>query len=996
MTDWNAVSAFMASVVPWPASQQDAGWVVMPNGYVSSKHPGGRLRSGKYPIGPGKPFKEVEKFVSYAAWANTTNNIKDLFFCLSMQRKIGQSSKGKPQGKRTAAGAMAVKALWIDVDVGKKDKEGNPVGYVDVTEALKAAITFRETVGLPPFSAIVGSGGGIHLYWISDRALTRDEWRRYAEGLKASAAAQGLKCDLGVTTDIARMLRVPGTFNHKEKDPRPCQLFNVPLVTYSFESALKFLTEIAIGQVHAPSAPPHSIYVDGVTAATFGTPHPLFIDIKEPGLQAGIDKHSDILLDPRPIFKDCAFYRDAFADGGAKYDQALWMYSVLGTTFMENGRAYAHEVSKAHPSYSTADTDAMFDRKMADRTDRGIGYPSCAAIAGAGCTSCQTCPLFSKGKSPLNIRPVVTATVTDTSSPSASFEQGPGSTSGITVNYVPGNEVACRTALDNVVAADISTFTSGDILTILRVPDQEKPGLERWGGDLPGTTPALPADIIERAERLNWMTPSGGRGERRWNRSKPPRDFCTDYITQRRGRYAARLLVGIARVPFIRDDGTIRAEPGYDPETGIFVDRAPKLIVPDSPTLDDAKAALQRVMKPYEYYVFEDPVDGPLQVLAANLTALQRPYMKTAPMFVVNGVQAGTGKGQVCRAIGHLTLGTAPPFMAWGHDDDEFKKRFDTMLLASPAMLVMDNCNGRVLRGDTLEMILSEGEATIRQFNKLEAITVRSRTFLMANGNNIQISGDMSRRGIKINVLPRSASPESDFFPFTPEDYVIAHREALLSDYYTIMRAFRHAGMPRSGLPAVGSFSEWERKVRDLIFWLTGHDLSGDFKKNKLDDPEQQEDAAVLSALRDFFRERWFKASEVDAALKRAAEWRRPGVSVAFYPGPKTTVAMQKNDIRTIDKLIQAMETGIVRVATDVLEEIRVSRQQEARMKKETALLEAAEQKFGAKQDYAKTLGNWARGIQKKFIDGLILHRQEDPHSKIYRMKVVLASSTDA
>jgi hypothetical protein len=86
------------------------------------------------------------------------------------------------------------------------------------------------------------------------------------------------------------------------------------------------------------------------------------------------------------------------------------------------------------------------------------------------------------------------------------------------------------------VAADLSTFTSGDILTILRVPDQEKPGLERWGGDLPGTTPALPADIIERAERLNWMMPTGGKGEQRWKRCKPPRDFCTDYITQRRGR----------------------------------------------------------------------------------------------------------------------------------------------------------------------------------------------------------------------------------------------------------------------------------------------------------------------------------------------------------------------------------------------------------------------------------------------------------------------------
>jgi len=444
----------------------------------------------------------------------------------------------------------------------------------------------------------------------------------------------------------------------------------------------------------------------------------------------------------------------------------------------------------------------------------------------------------------------------------------------------------------------------------------------------------------------------------------------------------------------MRDDGTLRVEPGYDPETGIFVDRAPKLIVPDDPTLDDAKAALQRVLKPYEYYLFEDPGNGPLQVLAANLTALQRPYMKTAPMFVVNGVQAGTGKGQICRAIGHLVLGTMPPFMSWGHDDDEFKKRFDTMLLASPAMLVMDNCNGRVLRGDTLEMILSEGEATIRQFGKLTGITVRSRTFLMANGNNIQISGDMSRRGIKINILPCSASPESDVFPFTPEGYVIQHRDALLSDYYTIMRAYRLAAMPRSGLPAVGSFSEWERKVRDLIFWLTGHDLSGDFKKNKLDDPEQQEDAAVLSALHAFFGEEWFKASEADAALKRAAERRRLGVSVAFHPGPKTTAAMTQNKVPTIDQLIQAMNDGTAPLALDVLQEIKEIREQEARMKMEAALLEATEQKFGAKLDYAKTLGTWARGIQKKFVDGLILHRREDPHTKIHQIKVGIAIST--
>ena len=134
------------------------------------------------------------------------------------------------------------------------------------------------------------------------------------------------------------------------------------------------------------------------------------------------------------------------------------------------------------------------------------------------------------------------------------------------IYYYPGNEVPCRTALDKIVAADQSTFTSGDMLVILRVPDQNKSGLERWSGDLPGTTQALPADIIERAENLAWMTRTGGKGKQRWNRSKPPRDFCTDYITQRRGRYGARPLVGIARVPHMRDDGRCEVRNRIRPE----------------------------------------------------------------------------------------------------------------------------------------------------------------------------------------------------------------------------------------------------------------------------------------------------------------------------------------------------------------------------------------------------------------------------------------------
>ena len=38
-SDWNAVTAFMAHVVPWPASPQDAGYINLVNGYVTRKVP---------------------------------------------------------------------------------------------------------------------------------------------------------------------------------------------------------------------------------------------------------------------------------------------------------------------------------------------------------------------------------------------------------------------------------------------------------------------------------------------------------------------------------------------------------------------------------------------------------------------------------------------------------------------------------------------------------------------------------------------------------------------------------------------------------------------------------------------------------------------------------------------------------------------------------------------------------------------------------------------
>lgn len=392
----------MAHVVPWPGSPQDPGYVNLHYSSVDRKDPTKLYKGG------GWPFRNVADFVSRAQWINTTNQFKDVWYCLSLQSQTKQNIKAptKPKAERKAANALQVKALWIDADVGPKAGE-----YATVTDALKALILFREKHGLPQFSAFVGSGGGLHAYWISKDALPVKDWAPFAEGLRALLIQDKLVKDPGITTDVARILRVPGTFNHKTTPPKPVQLFNTPLVMYDFAKDLALLPTLAPAVSTVSAGPVHQLFADGANMDSFKKP-PILLAGTDTSLQAGIDKHSEQLLDITPIFEQCGFYKDALLTGGKNYDQALWMYSVLGATFMENGNAVAHAISKEHPSYSPVDTEAMFNRKMAERADRGIGYPSCAAIAGAGCTACATCPLFAKGKSPLNIRPAVTATVT--------------------------------------------------------------------------------------------------------------------------------------------------------------------------------------------------------------------------------------------------------------------------------------------------------------------------------------------------------------------------------------------------------------------------------------------------------------------------------------------------------------------------------------------------------------------------------------------------------
>lgn len=132
--------------------------------------------------------------------------------------------------ERKQDSVVLTKALYLDVDCGL-DKP-----FLDWKIGLKALSKFIVETGLPK-PMIVHSGNGLHVYWVLTEEIAPAAWRPLASGLKEAAKHHGFAVDPTVVTDSARVLRAPGTINHKGGNEVRV-LLTAPEVTVEDMSAL--------------------------------------------------------------------------------------------------------------------------------------------------------------------------------------------------------------------------------------------------------------------------------------------------------------------------------------------------------------------------------------------------------------------------------------------------------------------------------------------------------------------------------------------------------------------------------------------------------------------------------------------------------------------------------------------------------------------------------------------------------------------------------------
>lgn len=120
---------------------------------------------------------------------------------------VAVAPRAREEGTRGAIERVHV--LWADVDG---------------VEALQALRSFRPR---PSMFVRSGSADSGHAYWALDQPVTAGEAERWNRRL-----AHSLGADMR-STDAARILRPPGTLNHKHDPPAPVELAHLDIEVFS-------------------------------------------------------------------------------------------------------------------------------------------------------------------------------------------------------------------------------------------------------------------------------------------------------------------------------------------------------------------------------------------------------------------------------------------------------------------------------------------------------------------------------------------------------------------------------------------------------------------------------------------------------------------------------------------------------------------------------------------------------------------------------------------
>ncbi|SFC62237.1 hypothetical protein [Collimonas sp. OK412] len=310
------------------------------------------------------------------------------------------------------------------------------------------------------------------------------------------------------------------------------------------------------------------------------------------------------------------------------------------------------------------------------------------------------------------------------------------------------------------------------------------------------------------------------------------------------------VLNGLTRQPYLRPDGSLCSEAGFDAPTGMFgVFNTRDFDVPVAPTRQQAVDALAVLDDLLNEFVFAAKSDRSA-ALSAMLTAVVRPSLPHAPMFHLRAPQISSGKTYLCELITAFATPQYSTPSTFPADDEECRKLLLAELLRAPAVIVFDNLTGDLVPHKSLCTALTSEYMTGRILGVSKTATVNTRALFLSSGNNVGPVSDMTRRCVTINLDPGCETPAARTF-MRPDllREVLANRGRYVSAALTIIRAWIVAECPKTECKPLATYSTWTDYCRQTLLWLTQADPASSVFAGMADDPDRETLGRLLVAL---------------------------------------------------------------------------------------------------------------------------------------------------
>lgn len=331
---------------------------------------------------------------------------------------------------------------------------------------------------------------------------------------------------------------------------------------------------------------------------------------------------------------------------------------------------------------------------------------------------------------------------------------------------------------------------------------------------------------------------------KKWHSVNPPMTVINT-LMENSGHWKFPIITGVISTPTLRYDGSIFNQPGYDPTTRLLMVNPPELpAMPRNPTRNDALKALELIEELISEFGFIDEVAKSV-ALSAILTPIVRGAFQVTPMHVAKASTPGSGKSYLFDVVAAIAIGQRMPAMAAGRNEEETEKRLGAALLVGQTLISIDNVNGE-LGGEALCQYIERPIVSVRVLGKSENRLVEATgTSMFATGNNITLTGDVTRRALTCTVDLNMEKPEEKIYLNDPVRMVLKDRGKYIAACLTICRAFMlqsekdaqsepptdgamaqspeksaQSEPPARKAPRLGSFEGWSDCVRSALMWL--------------------------------------------------------------------------------------------------------------------------------------------------------------------------------